>query len=232
MTERGRDVVEAPVVGEGVLRPHPGDHADGFFPLGSGFLRVNLEPVHLDERGGPPGAQIHAAIADDIEHRRPLGDPHRMVILARQQGHRMADANPLGTLGDGAIEDFWGRTVRKLPQEVMFHGPEVLEADRIRQLDLGHHLVIALLLDPVVVGFWDLDFTHEPELHGLSSLRGIGGQPPGGVCPSPPSSSPCPGSAYQVPGTLQDTLAPVPCVRSPDGALERGRRRRHAPRTL
>src|SRR5262249_60289029 len=111
----GRDLVEGPLVGEGVLRPYTRDHADGFFPLGSGLLRVDLEPVHLDQRGGTPGPQVHAAIAHDIQHRGPLGDPYRVVILARQQGYRMADANALGALGDGAIEDLWGRTVRKLP---------------------------------------------------------------------------------------------------------------------
>ena len=162
----GWDLVEAPVMGEGVFRPHPGDYGHGFFPLGSGLLGVDLEAVHLDERGGTPGPQVHAAITHDIQHRGPLGDPYRVVILARQQGYRMADANPFGALGDRAIEDFWGRAVGKLPQEVVFHGPDVREADRIRQLDLGHHLLVALLLDPVIVGFWDLDFIHESELHG------------------------------------------------------------------
>src|SRR6266498_778971 len=92
----------------------------------------------------------------------------------------MADANPFGALGDRSIEDFRGRTVGKLPQEVVFHCPEVLEADLIRQRDLGHDLFIAVLLNPVIVGFRDLDFIHESELHGpflprrygLASTRG------------------------------------------------------------
>jgi len=50
-----RDPIEAPLVGKGVLRPHAGNHGDGFFPLGSGLLGVDLEAVHFDEGGGPPG---------------------------------------------------------------------------------------------------------------------------------------------------------------------------------
>ena len=125
------DLVEAPIMGEGVFGPHAGNHADGFFPLGSGLFGVNLEAVHLDERGGPPGTQIHAAITDDIQHRGALGHPDRVIILTRQQGDGMADANAFGALGDGAIEDYRGRTVGKLTQEMMFYGPEVLEADLI-----------------------------------------------------------------------------------------------------
>ena len=161
-----RDLVKAPLVGEGVLGPHAGNHADGFFPLGSGLFRVDLEPVHLDQRGGPPGAQIHAAITDDIEHGGAFGHPDRVIVLARQQGDGVANANPLGALGEGPVEDFRGRAVGKLPQEVVLYRPEVLEADLIRQLDLGHDLFVALLLDAVIVGFRYLNFIHEPEFHG------------------------------------------------------------------
>src|SRR5262249_8051833 len=44
--------------------------------------------------------------------------------------------------------------------------PEVLEADLVGQLDLGHDLFVALLLDAIVVGFGYLNFIHEPEFHG------------------------------------------------------------------
>ena len=47
----------------------------------------------------------------------------------------------------------------------MLYRPEVMETDLIRQLDLGHDLFVALLLDAVIVGFWHLDFIHEPKLH-------------------------------------------------------------------
>ena len=151
---------------EGILGPHAGNHADGFFPLGSGLFGVDLEPVHLDQRGGPPGTQIHAAIADDIQHRGALGHPDRVIVLTRQQGDGVADANALGALGDGPVEDFRGRAVGKLTQEVMLYGPEVLEADLIGQLGLGHDLLVALMLDAVMVGFGYLNLVHEAEFHG------------------------------------------------------------------
>ena len=95
-----------PVVGKWVLRPHPRNHANGFFPLGSGLFRIDLEPVHLDQGRGASGAQIHTAITDDIEHGGALSYPHRMVILAWQEGYGVANANALGALGEGPVEDF------------------------------------------------------------------------------------------------------------------------------
>src|SRR5678815_1849432 len=93
-----------------------------------------------------PGTQIHAAIADDIQHRGALGHPDRVIVLTRQQGDGVADANALGALGDGPVEDFWSRAVGKLTQEVVLYGPEVLKADLIGQLGLGHDLLVALML--------------------------------------------------------------------------------------
>src|SRR5262245_1207252 len=160
-----RDLVEAPLVGEGVLRPHARNHANGFFPLGSGLLRIDLEAVHLAQGRGPPGAEIHTAITDDIEYGGTLSYPYRMVILTRQEGYRVANANALGALGEGPVEDFRGRAVGKFPQEVVLYRPEVRKADLVSQFHLGHHLLVALLLDTVIVGFWHLDFIHEPKLH-------------------------------------------------------------------
>src|SRR6266571_2419624 len=56
--------------------------------------------------------------------------------------------------------------VGKFPQEVVLYRPEVRKADLVSQFHLGHHLLVALLLDAVIVGFWHLDFVHEPKLHG------------------------------------------------------------------
>src|SRR6266853_497300 len=83
-----------------------------------------------------------------------------------QEGHRVANANPLGALRDGPVEDFRRRAVGKFPQEVVLDRPEVRKADLVSQFHLGHHLLVALLLDAVIVGFWYLDFIHEPKLHG------------------------------------------------------------------
>jgi hypothetical protein len=55
--------------------------------------------------------------------------------------------------------------VGKFPQEVVLHGPKVMETHLVSQLYLGHYLIVALLLDTVIVGFRYLDFIHEPKLH-------------------------------------------------------------------
>ena len=75
--------------------------------------------------------------------------------------------------GPAALRGWSGEPAALDAQALRFIGIRSVDAQEklaIRQLDLRHHLLIALLLDPVIVGFWDLDFIHEPELHGLSSL--------------------------------------------------------------
>src|SRR5437870_1138503 len=59
---------------------------------------------------------------------------------------------------------------------MVLYRPEVLEADLIGQLDLGHDLFVALLLDAVIVGFGYLNFIHEPEFHGHVLPPGPGGR--------------------------------------------------------
>src|SRR5262245_48050125 len=58
---------------------------------------------------------------------------------------------------------------------MVLYRPEVLEADLIGQLDLGHDLFVALLLDTVIVGFGYLNLIHEPEFHGACPPPGVPG---------------------------------------------------------
>ena len=148
----GRDVVELAGVGERVLGPHARDHFDGLAPLGLGGLRIHLEAVHLDERCGAAGSQVHAAVADDVQHGGALGDPHRVIVRAGQQGDGVADADALGALGNRAVQHLGRGTVGELPQEVVLHRPEVVEPHVVGQLNLGHDLLVPLGLDAGIVG--------------------------------------------------------------------------------
>ena len=140
---------------------------------GPGLFRVHLETVHLNQRGGAASAQVHPAVTQNIENGGPLGDAHRVVVLPRQQGHGVPDADALGALGDSAVEDFGGRAVGELPQEVVLDRPEVVEADLVGQVHLGQHLLVAFRLDAGVVGFGNLDFIHQAEFHTSFLAGGI-----------------------------------------------------------
>ena len=166
-------MVELSLVRKRVFGPHLRDHGNRFFPLRPGFIRVDLKPVHLNERGGTPGAQVHPAIAHNVQYRGPFGHPHRVVVLAGQQGHRVPDANPLGALRQGAVEHLWCRAVGEFPQKMVLDRPEVIEPDFVRELDLGHDLSVTLLLDALVVGLGNLNFVHQSEFHISVLLAGV-----------------------------------------------------------
>ena len=129
MTDRSGMLKNSPWCWKGSSVHILGNHLDGLVPLGLGLRRVNLEAVHLDEGGGAPGSQLHAPVAEDVQHGGALGDADGVVVLRRQQRHGVADADALGALGDGAVEHFRRGAVGELPQEVVFHRPEVLEAN-------------------------------------------------------------------------------------------------------
>ena len=138
---------------------------------------INLEAVHFDERGGAAGAQLHAPVAENVQHGGALGDADGVVVLRRQQGHGVADADALGALGDGAVEHLGRGTVGELPQEVVFHRPEVLEADLVGQVHLGQHLLVALRLDAGVMGFEESGFHTSGQIScvnpRIGTFRGI-----------------------------------------------------------
>ena len=129
-------------MGEGVLGPHAGYHTDGFLPLGLSLLGIDLEAPHLDEGGGPARPKVHAAVAHDVQDRRPLGHPYGVVVVTGKQGDGVAYADPLGALGDGPVEDLGRRAVGELLEEMVLHGPEVVEANVVGQLYLGHDLLV------------------------------------------------------------------------------------------
>ena len=144
---------------------------DGFFPLGSGLFRVDLEPVHLDQGRGTPGAQIHTAITDDIEHGGALSHPHRMVILAWQAGRPRGQCESAWCAGRWPRRGLPGPSSGKIPARSgappsRSTAKPTSSASSTWAIDL----LVALLLDAVIVGFGYLNFIHEAEFHGRCVL--------------------------------------------------------------
>ena len=52
---------------------------------------------------------------------------------------------------------------------MVLHRPEIIETHLVGQLGLGQDLLVALLLDPWIVGLGYLYFVHKSKFHGLSS---------------------------------------------------------------
>ena len=155
------------VVLEGVLRPHTRDDADGLFPHRPCLLGADLETVHLDQRGGASGAEVTPPVAEDVQHRGALGNPHRMVVLRRQQRHGVADADVLCALRNGAVQHLRRRAVRELLQKMVLNRPEMVEPHLIGKRHLLENLLVNVPFDSRVMGFGNLNLIHKPEFHGF-----------------------------------------------------------------
>ena len=95
-----------------------------FVPHLAGLARVDAEALDLGARRRATGAELDAAVADQIEHGDALGGAHRMVVRLGQQAHAVADADVLRDRGDVAVEHLGVRAVRVLVEEVVLDRPE------------------------------------------------------------------------------------------------------------
>ena len=100
--------VQAPTMCSQRLRPHVARR-----------VRIDVEALELGARRRAAGAELDAAVAQEVEHRDRLGRADRMVVRLRQEAHAVADADVLGARGDRAVEDLGVRAVRVLLEEVM-----------------------------------------------------------------------------------------------------------------
>jgi hypothetical protein len=75
----------------------------------------------------------------------------------------------------------------KLGQEMVLHGPKIVEPYLIAQLHLGHYLVVAVSFYAGIVGFGYLNLIHHAEFHvwflpiGMPNKYAVGQQPRPGV---------------------------------------------------
>ena len=140
---------------------------------------IDAEALELGAGGRATGAEVDAAVGDEVEHGHRLGRAHRVVVRLGHQPHAEAEAHPLGLGGDGAVEHLRVGAVRVLLEEVVLHRPERVPA----VLFAGQRL-----LDRVLVGeafgvgtprSGDGDLVEQGEAHGArcsrKSYRQVGG---------------------------------------------------------
>ena len=90
------------------------------------------------------------------------------------QADAEAQADVLGDLGQGAMDDLGRRAVRSALSEVVLHQPDGVEAELVGQLDLLEGFGVGLLLGPPLVfgelagpGPGDVDLVEQVQLQGL-----------------------------------------------------------------
>ena len=62
------------------------------------------------------GAEVDAAVGEQVEHRGRLGRAHGVVVRLRREPHAVADAQLLRARGDGAVEHLGVRAVASTPR--------------------------------------------------------------------------------------------------------------------
>ena len=131
-----------------------GHAADGdlecLFPLAALVGRVDVEPAELADRRRLTGAELDAAVGDQVERRDALGDAGRMVDGGRQVHDAEAEPNVLGALARCGQEHLRRGRVTVLLEEVVLGQPDRREAGLVGQLDLVEAVLEQLVL--VVVG--------------------------------------------------------------------------------
>ena len=92
------------------------------------------------------GAEVDAAVGDEVEHRDRLRGADRVVVRLRQQPHAVPDADVLGAGRDRAVEHLGVRAVRVLLEEVVLDGPERVEAHLVAEDGLLDRVLVGLVL--------------------------------------------------------------------------------------
>ena len=82
----------------------------------------------------------------------------------------MGDANVLGALADGAVEDLGRRAMGVLREEVMLDLPDKVHTDTIGKFNLGQRFPVSVVL---VFGLGRFHFVEQAELHRDSSVKQI-----------------------------------------------------------
>ena len=90
--------------------------------------------------GAPPDAKYRPTIRQQVQRGHFFSKPNRLV--QRHQIHRGAYLDPIGYLGDGRRKQQWGGHDGESGVEVQFGQPNLVEAEFVRQLGLGHSVLV------------------------------------------------------------------------------------------
>ena len=161
----------AVVAGERLLDEHPGDRVERLGPLLPLGLPGHAEAAQLGLGGRLTGAEVDAAVADEVERGDPLGDPSRVVEALRQLHDAVADADAARALAHGPQEHLGRAGVAVLLQEVVLDLPHVVDAEPVGELDLVERVLEQSVLLAVVPGPRQLVLVEDAELHLVPLCR-------------------------------------------------------------
>ena len=110
-------------------------HLDAFVGQRHAARDGQTEAAELVRRVAHADADLDAAVADIVEHREVLGQPHRMV--ERQQADVARHPHAFGTRGDRARHRHPRRQVAVV-EEVVLGEPDEIESEPVEHHDLVH----------------------------------------------------------------------------------------------
>ena len=132
--------------GRRLLGPQARQHVHELVPGLLGRVGVDAEAAELGPRRRARRAELEAPAGQDVEHRRPLGDPDRVVHLRHAHHRAVADADALGLHRHRGEEQLGRRAVRVLLEEVVLDGPHRVEAELVGQPRLLERVAVDGLL--------------------------------------------------------------------------------------
>src|SRR5262245_16218591 len=120
-------VVRALVPGERVVGEERAYHAEGLVPDLPGLSNRDTEGFRVVPGRPPTSPEVQAAVRQDVERGRALGDPHRVV--AGQDDYAVAEPDAGRPSRQRCQENLRRGAVRDLLVEVVLRRPVVVETD-------------------------------------------------------------------------------------------------------
>ena len=165
----GHGEVIARESGIGVGRHHLGGFAQGFRPHIAFRFGIHAEAFQLDARAGFAGSPIDPAAADQIERGDSFCDAGGMVVSRRHERHAVSEPDAPRPLAASRQKHLRRGRVRVFLQEVVFHFPDVIDSEPVRQLNLLERV----LKQPALIADrprpWQLMLVENAEFHSEPS---------------------------------------------------------------
>ena len=163
--------VAAGVPGERLLGEAAQRDAQSLLPHGALVRRVDQKTAQLGLRRRFAGAEVDAAVREQIEGRETLGHPGRMVEGRRHLDDAVAEANALGALRDRGQEHLRRARVAVLLEEVVLDLPHVVDPEPVGERALLERLLQHAVLGVGVPGARQLVLVEDTELHAHRTPR-------------------------------------------------------------
>ena len=127
-----------------VLREHRDDGLDRLLPDRPLLVEIDAERLQLGDAGALAGAELDAAVRDEVERGDALGAARR--VRRRQLHDAVAQADVLGPLAGRAEKHLRGRRVRVFLKEMVLDLPGIVVAEPVGQFDLIERVLIEPML--------------------------------------------------------------------------------------